>query len=259
MPWTRLDDQFINSPKILSISRDARWLYVAGLVWSVGALTDGVIAPYSLPAFAGDYHPNARKKAVRELVTAGLWETSGDGWLIHDFSEYQPMRKEVEAKREADRVRKASYRESQRVSQRVSQRDTARTDSGRPGPPTRPVPDRELTLSPEASEMAKEWTDQTGITHNPKWVTAMTEPFAAAAAVLSNGQVEGFVTWALAQGCKTPAGLVHFASQWSHEQKTNRVFEPCDGCESRTWLLIDGVSVPCPECRATWGEKEENQ
>lgn len=41
------------------------------------------------------------------LVDAGLWEQNGNGYVIHDYLDYNPSRVEIEAKRAADAARKA--------------------------------------------------------------------------------------------------------------------------------------------------------
>lgn len=65
-------------------------------------LTDGVVERWFV-----DSMPDGTKLA-RKLVTAGLWEEHPDGWVFHDWAEYQFTREQVLADREgaAERMRR---------------------------------------------------------------------------------------------------------------------------------------------------------
>lgn len=110
MTWTKLDDNFHSHPKTRRIWRDpiALGLYVLALNYSTCHELDGKVPP----EFAEDQVPDQsdRDRAVQVLVEVGMWKPNGDGWVIHDYAEYQPSKATLDAKREADRVRKASRR-----------------------------------------------------------------------------------------------------------------------------------------------------
>jgi hypothetical protein len=100
MPWARIDDRFHSHPKILSCSPGAVALYVCALTWSVGNLTDGSIPAHALGASLPGTKPSERNRWAAELVTVGLWERTDVGYAIHDYSEFQPTREEVERERQ---------------------------------------------------------------------------------------------------------------------------------------------------------------
>jgi hypothetical protein len=87
MSWVYLDDNFADHPKAIqarSIHKDAPWLYVAGLCWVKRMATGGVIPSDQVPRLISQYQP----KAAKALVEVGLWEQSKDGYLIHDYDEW---------------------------------------------------------------------------------------------------------------------------------------------------------------------------
>jgi len=95
--WTKLDDGFADNAKILSLSVSARWLHVAGLVFCGRTLTDGFIRASVVPRltdFKGCVDVNV-DALIYELVVAGLWiPAAGEGYLIHDYLEYNPTRQQ---------------------------------------------------------------------------------------------------------------------------------------------------------------------
>lgn len=103
--WSKIDDQFYLRPKNALIDRDGQDLYLAGLVFSSGQLTDGVIpvGKLGLLALWAKLPDVANVLAIaKQLVEANYWHLLEDGsYVIHDFLDYNPSRAEVEALREA--------------------------------------------------------------------------------------------------------------------------------------------------------------
>ena len=91
MAWARIDDKFSDHPKVLGCDLAAIGLWTLCLTWARGQGSDGLI-PASLPRRFGD-----KGKATAQLVKTGLWEASGDGWVIHSYSDYGPPRSHEEA------------------------------------------------------------------------------------------------------------------------------------------------------------------
>ena len=100
MSWAKIDDQFFDHPKARAAGKDGRALFLAGLCWSAGNLTDGRIAKTDLPLVAAKAEVPATPTA-RRLVEVGLWEPASGGWLIHDYDRYNPSAEAVRAKRAA--------------------------------------------------------------------------------------------------------------------------------------------------------------
>lgn len=99
MPWSKLDDNIFDHPKMLKAGEDAANLYVRGLVYCNRYLTDGHIPTEALVTLS------RKREAARysaDLVRVGLWETHPDGgWTVHDFHDHNPTAAEVAEKRAA--------------------------------------------------------------------------------------------------------------------------------------------------------------
>lgn len=109
MTWFKVDDQFWAHPKTLLLSDSAVALWVKAGAWSAQHLTDGHVPAGVLRLI------QAQKKHADELVRAGLWRVhERDGWVFHDWLEYQPTRKEVEERRSAWRSRQNKHRSQRR-------------------------------------------------------------------------------------------------------------------------------------------------
>lgn len=104
MTWSKIDDGFLDHPKVLRAGEDAANLYLRGIIWCNRHLTDGAIPREALCALSS--RRNLTPLAER-LVAAGLWEVTPNGWLIHGFTERNPTREEVEAKREDISVKRS--------------------------------------------------------------------------------------------------------------------------------------------------------
>lgn len=90
MSWVRIDDAFADHPKVLSLGRDrlaGMGALVSSLCYSARFLTDGVLPS----AFADQFPPRLRAA----LVTAGLWDKTPTGYLIHDYLDFNPSREKV--------------------------------------------------------------------------------------------------------------------------------------------------------------------
>ncbi|MDJ0337435.1 hypothetical protein [Cryobacterium sp. PH31-O1] len=110
MVWFNVDDGFPTSPKVLSIPRGERMAAVG--LWTIAGascakhLTDGHIQTFMLDEWGAD------PLSAEALVASGLWETTPQGFVFHDWEGWQRTREEVEGKREAERLRKKTWREN---------------------------------------------------------------------------------------------------------------------------------------------------
>ncbi|TLP75511.1 hypothetical protein [Nesterenkonia sphaerica] len=84
--------------------------FVMATAWSVSNMTDGAIPTADLPLV-----PFSSPEHATELVNAGLWAESEDGYQIVEYAKHQTSAAQVEhaleARREADRKRQAKKRE----------------------------------------------------------------------------------------------------------------------------------------------------
>lgn len=92
MTWVYLDDHFTEHPKIAHLSDAAFRGFVEGLCYCARNLTDGRIPTTHAKKLTS-------AKAVRELMSCGLWVQNGKSVDVHDYLHYQSSRREVEARR----------------------------------------------------------------------------------------------------------------------------------------------------------------
>ena len=109
--WLRIDDRLHSHPKIRrawQANRDAVGLHFLALSYVADKLTDG----YVDLTFLRDQFPEMAEaqRAVAVLVSAGLWETSGEGWVIHDWLRYNDSAAGIRARREAREAKRALNR-----------------------------------------------------------------------------------------------------------------------------------------------------
>ena len=97
MAWVKVDDNFPDHPKTLVLSLAAQGLWICGLCYASRHMTDGRL-PAAFLRRVGD---DAAWNAAEELVAVGLWHDNGSGWDIHDYTEYQRTRDQIEAISEA--------------------------------------------------------------------------------------------------------------------------------------------------------------
>lgn len=108
MPWAHLDDNFWCHPKIVSLPDAAVGVFAKSISYSAGQLTNGRL-PKSI--VAGWRNP----AAVKALVKAKLWEVDGDSYVVHDYTDWNKSREQIEAERTANNQRKKDARKNEGV------------------------------------------------------------------------------------------------------------------------------------------------
>lgn len=93
MPWAALADDFHSHPKIIAAGLAATGLYARSLSYCACYLTDGLIPKTWAHA------PHNGAKISRRLVQFGLWEETGDGYRIPDYTQFNPTREYVQQQR----------------------------------------------------------------------------------------------------------------------------------------------------------------
>ena len=107
MPFLTLDDGFPDHPKVDGLTDSAFRLHVSGLFYASKQLTDGHIPAHRVPRLV----PRFRPRTAAELVERGLWVPTDDGYLIHDYLDWNRSRAQVETDREHKKaVRSAAGR-----------------------------------------------------------------------------------------------------------------------------------------------------
>lgn len=166
MPWVRKDDRMPWHRKVAPLSDAAYRLLDEAICWSSSNLTDGRIGAAELATIS----KRGKAKLAAELVSRDLWHTADmacpsehcppagpDGWVIHDFWDYNPSKAEVLAERErkaaAGRlggVRSGRTRRARKEAQAKQPASADRSRKEAPAlsrneaqgfePPSRPVP-----------------------------------------------------------------------------------------------------------------------
>lgn len=119
MVWFKIDDGFWSHPKVLELSDAALALWVRAGSYCAQQLTDGHVTRAALRMLGGNHD------AAVELVIAGLWDEAegGNGWVFHDWDDYQPTREQVMEQRAKEALR-------QELSRNPQLRDAIRSRDG---------------------------------------------------------------------------------------------------------------------------------
>ena len=130
MAWVKLDDGFFNNRKIVSVSKDAKLLYLAGLCYAGSALTDGEVPSNAVPILAAQTGIKSTSKLVNELVRANLWTKSDSGFAIHDYLTHNQSADKVRANKDAARSRmQRSRSQNVRANKSRSSQDVREPDT----------------------------------------------------------------------------------------------------------------------------------
>jgi hypothetical protein len=144
MSWARLEDRFYTNRKVRKAWRKAPaaiGLHVMCITYCSDQLTDGFVDA----DFVEELVPTTRdrQRAVTALVHAGLWVEAVDGWVIHDYLDYNPTAASVLLRRREDADRKARGRRTMSGRTPDGVRDVSgRTERGLRKESDRPDPTR---------------------------------------------------------------------------------------------------------------------
>jgi hypothetical protein len=98
MTWVRLDDTFAEDPRLDAAGPLALALHVAALCYCSRLLTDGKLTETALRRLLPGI--DAPDVEAMNLVDAGLWRVTNNGWEILDYTATQPTREKVLRTRE---------------------------------------------------------------------------------------------------------------------------------------------------------------
>lgn len=161
MAWVRIDDGFVEHPKIARVGMIGAWLQLQALCYCNRNLTDGFVPTAIAESFLARGTIRLEESGVQwtvgehsgmqgldladvawpaKMVEARIWEEVPGGYQVHDFSQYQPTRDRVLAERARWKARQGTHR-SRGVSRWVSRRD-ARECHASPVPV--PVPGEDI-------------------------------------------------------------------------------------------------------------------
>jgi hypothetical protein len=102
--WAKFDDQFYLNPKNASMDRDEQDIYMAGIVYCNGQLTDGFIPTSTVKMLCAwaKLPDKANAQAIAQrLVEHNYWEVVDGGFMVHDFLDWNISKAEAMALKEA--------------------------------------------------------------------------------------------------------------------------------------------------------------
>jgi hypothetical protein len=130
MVWFKVDDNFHSHPKTLMAGKAAVGVWVCLGSWSSQHGTNGVVPTTVALSFGGRHQ-------LRALVDVGLLEVTDDGYLLHDFLDYNPAAERVAEVKQA-RAQAGSKGGSKR---QANARANAERDVSKPQAESNPVPE----------------------------------------------------------------------------------------------------------------------
>ena len=97
MSWAKIDDRFLMNPKVMSAGLEGRALYLAGILYCAGELTDGKVPAAAVRKLAALSDVEDADAAAQRLVGLNLWENDAatGGYIIHDYHDYNPTSHEA--------------------------------------------------------------------------------------------------------------------------------------------------------------------
>ncbi len=98
MAWVKIDDQFADHPKVREVGPIGMAIQIAALCYCNRFLTDGLITKRTANAIVLGLSKD--KKWPQRMVASGLWDEHPEGYIVHDYLEYNPSKANVLAKKE---------------------------------------------------------------------------------------------------------------------------------------------------------------
>jgi hypothetical protein len=92
MSYAGIDCSFPFHPKIRALTDAEYRVHSTAIIYANEHLTDGLITREVVDMFKG-----FKPKVVQSLVDRGLWRLHDDGWILHDYLDWNKSRAEIEA------------------------------------------------------------------------------------------------------------------------------------------------------------------
>src|SRR5512141_1316319 len=105
MAYGKVADSFYDDPKTLDCTNAALGLWAKGLSYVVRHRTDGHLTPAAVKYLGGT------KGEIDCLVRSGYWEKNGNGWIMHDYDDWNITKAEDDERRRQMRERQRRHRE----------------------------------------------------------------------------------------------------------------------------------------------------
>lgn len=240
MAWVKLDDQARHHRKVLAAGPVGAWLWVCGLMYCNSQKARDGFIPESVLAVL--YPIRGVKREALRLVSVGLWTRTSEGYVVHDYHDYQPTPEAAAATSEARSlagklggVRSGESRRSNGATKPEANAKQVASSKTKPVP-SRPDPvpiPREKTESAVAPKPPRaEKIRKTGTRLPDTWTVS-----------------ETLAAWTRTQGISdrdVAATVEHFKDHWLAADHRNAVKADWDAA-FRTWVRRDieaGKIVP---------------
>lgn len=105
--WIRVSVRFFSHRKAVKAGDAACMLHLAAIAYAREQMTDGDIDVDVLRRLTTHARP---KDLAAKLVEVGLWSATQDGYVIHDYADWNPTRAEIESRRGHERDKKRKQR-----------------------------------------------------------------------------------------------------------------------------------------------------
>ena len=115
MEWVKLDSTFYLDAAVIRAGEAAEVLFVRAMAYCGDQENDGLVPAEILSRLA----PTKARARAAALVAEGLWEVVPEGWRFTSWRRHQQTREQMDASREAARVRQARRREKEKASHAV--------------------------------------------------------------------------------------------------------------------------------------------
>ena len=145
-------------------------LDVAAFCFCAKAENDGNFGTHDVPLVAALCKLGEVTPELEELVKAGRWEVTEDGYRVHDFLVYNPSHAQLQTQREATKERVAKFRAGKRNS--VSNGVTPPVSNGRCTGAPYPIPSgspSSFSASGSGARVATGGPIQPDTAHNLVW------------------------------------------------------------------------------------------
>ncbi|WP_166390274.1 hypothetical protein [Nocardioides ochotonae] len=148
MAWVKFTDDFYDNLKMDHVGPLGVALWAVGMGYCNRNLTDGVIhrskalrlLDFEGLVYEGESPDATADITITALVDAGLWHADGHNcdecvqpgrgrYVVHNYLEYQPSRRDVLARREAEAARKAAARQKAAATKAASKKSAGSTAS----------------------------------------------------------------------------------------------------------------------------------
>jgi hypothetical protein len=109
MTWLKVDDKLHGHPKWTRCTSDAKALWITVGSWCASYRMDGVVRAHDISTLAAQtgLSPLKARRAAADLVVNEMWVPIEDGWIFHNWTDFNPTRDQQSITEDIQRERRA--------------------------------------------------------------------------------------------------------------------------------------------------------